>query len=277
MSNDSNIQDLSDLYNEYSPDAAQTTLNNLPSGTDYFKTEVVNKVYTIRVLPPERGAGRVEPYRVVSRHFMQLPGFGALSFNCPRLMTPKDEAPRRCPGCEKAAQLAATGNPADVKLAKAIGAGMRAYAKVIDREHPEKGVQVFEFGVTVLKRLIGFRDPAQGINEDFTHPINGCDLLVKKLKDSPWYTVDLARNRGRLAERDEQIREWLIASNEMPLEKYARVLTYGEIISLIMSKQGQGQGQGKVAGDVSAGAVGDGRTAQDAIDAEVVYADELPF
>ena len=268
-----NISDFSDLYEEFTTEGAEQTLDKAKSGGDFFKVEDINKWYRVRIAPAERGASL--PWAIVSRHFYQLPGHGIVSHNCPRLMSPKGD-PLPCPSCNKAAHLLTTGNAADVKLSEDLNAGTRAYCKLIDRADEEAGIQIFEFGVIVLRKLAGFREAAGLNSTDFTHPTVGADIGLKRFKATPWYEVEMAREPSRMSGRDEQIREWLNASNDNALERFMRVPTFDEIVALVQAKQ---EGGSSAMSPASGGQpdVVSGRTAQDTLDGASHVEEDIPF
>lgn len=226
---------MSDMFGDFDEAAAEQQLEDI-KGTGYFKCEKEQYEYPTRIMPPE--PGRKLPWVAVSRHFYTLPGYGTLSHNCPRLMGDKSD-PKRCPSCESAAKKAESGNHIEAKIAKEMEAGTRGYIKLIDRENEHNGVQVFEFGVTILRRLAAMRDASKGTGADFTHPTKGIDVNFTKFPKTPWYTVELQRAASKLSDNDEQIMEWLQASIDEPLEKKLYLPTFDEIIALVQSKYGQ--------------------------------------
>jgi len=104
-----------------------------------------------------------------------------------------------------------SGNPDDKLLAKKLHAKMRAYLPIIVRGQEEKGVQIWSFGVTIYKKLLGyFSDEEVG---DFLDPLSGYDLKVsitkQASKDFNDTEVEASRKQSRLMNDDADIKKLL--------------------------------------------------------------------
>jgi len=158
----------------------------------------------IRILPALAGKGygpnKSSPFRTVFTHFLRKPGEkGALSSACPN-----KEGNQHCVACDTANKLKSSGNKADQNLAYEFFAKRRVYISVINREEPEKGVQVLGVGKTVHEALVKIRNDADA-GGDFTDPINGFDIIIERkgtgMTDTE-YTVMPARKQSPLGNMD---------------------------------------------------------------------------
>ena len=140
-------------------------------GFTYFKAKVGRNV--VRCLPAMPGR---KPVHVTHQHYVELPGRPKVVFNCPLAMKAEGV---RCPVCEKRAKLLATGNSADRETAFGLAPRFRAYMCVVDREHPELGVQVYGFGKTVMKGLKSLRDDPD-VGDFFRPGPDGFDVIIER-------------------------------------------------------------------------------------------------
>jgi hypothetical protein len=158
----------------------------------------------VRILPalPGKGYGpnKNSPFRTVFTHFLRKPGEkDALTSACPN-----KEANQHCVACEIANKLKTSGNKADANLAYDFFAKRRVYVSVIDREDPEKGVQVLGVGKTVHEALVKIRKDVDA-GGDFTDPVNGFDIIIERKgtgKTDTEYTVMPARKQSPLGNMD---------------------------------------------------------------------------
>lgn len=174
----------------------------------------------VRILPPL--AGKTSPWVTIYQHFIKVPGAKAVVFNCPRRM-----ANMRCPACEKADRLRATGNPADERASKEFNPSMRTISFGLDRENPEKGIQMFAFGAMIKKRLIHFREK---LDKDFTHPTEGFDLVIDRTGQGldTEYQTDLG-TQGPITNNEAQLDQWLDGLPD--LDSFSTVLSYEQIVA----------------------------------------------
>jgi hypothetical protein len=211
-------------FGTFTQDSAKKTREQMGSGQDWIKFEK-NVPKVLRFLPPM--VGEDLPWVIVHQHFIKVPGSKNVVFNCPRKMEN-----RRCPACEKRDKLLSTGNPADEKLASDFRPSFRAFARAIDRENPEAGVQPVGFGKTVMNRLNSFREGNKlnpnGI--DFTDPENGYDLVIEYLGKDPWYEVQIAQVPSPLAKTDEGLSTIVEQAQGIALAGYGKILTWDKIV-----------------------------------------------
>ena len=222
-------------YGSYTEEAAahEKELLDKQGGGSFFNPEQGDNV--IRFVPPP--VGRNTPYAMVHQHFIKIPGAQSpASFNCPRMM-----AQRACPACQMADKLYKSGNPVDKENSKEYKAKLRVYAPIIDRQHPEKGVQIYAFGKQVHDQLITIRNDG-----DYTHPIEGYDIVVNRTgkgKDTS-YQVRAARKNSQLADTADQMNEWIELQPDVT--KYSKVPSDDDIRSALNMPSGSGSTPGGV-------------------------------
>lgn len=172
----------------------------------------------LRVLPAPKGE---KLFRVAYVHYLDVPGVGRVSFNCPRLM-----AKRPCSVCKTEAELLATGEDVDFRKSRKIKAKRQVFFNVIDRGNEEAGPQPFRFGKTIEDQLIEIRqDEDDGGN--FSHPTNGFDIKFSRkgegMNDTEYKLTVTGPNPKPLSDDPEQMREWI---EEQPdLSRFLRVLS----------------------------------------------------
>lgn len=215
-------------WGSYDMEAAEKESASMEGGsTEFFKLKVGKNV--VRFLPPKLGMR--SPFRVVWTHYIRKPDQkDPVSFACP-----SKEANRRCPVCEKADGLKRSGNEADYKRAFELFPKRRVYAHVIDRENPEKGVQVLGFGKTIHEALVKIRkDPDAG--GDFTDPEAGFDIIIERegtgAKDTN-YQVMAARKQSKLGDLS-------LIEQQGDLDRFGKVLEQDELMAKL---RGEGGGE----------------------------------
>lgn len=166
----------------------------------------------VRFIPPK--PGNDSPFRVTAMHYVDaIPGLQKmLVFACPRA-----ELKQPCPVCAEVERLNRTGNPIDKDRAYRISAGLRVYANVIDRNHPDVGPRILGFGVSIWNQLKSIRNSPR-LGGDFTDPgPKGFDIVIVKdgEKMSTKYHVSAARDCGPLAATDAEIDEIIEASHDL--------------------------------------------------------------
>lgn len=133
----------------------------------------------LRYLPPRKGTK--SPFRVVYRHYVDIPGVQhAVKFVCPRM-----EAKLPCRVCTKARQMQASSNPVDQERGKKLLPRREVLANCFKRANPEDGVKIHSFGKTVHDQLMEIRDPDQGLGINFTHPVTGRDIIIIRKGTGP--------------------------------------------------------------------------------------------
>ena len=115
----------------------------------------------------------------------------------------------------------------DERASKEFNPSMRNIGFAIDRENPEKGIQMFAFGAMIKKRLIHFREK---LDKDFTHPAEGFDLVIDRTGQGldTEHQTDLG-SQGPITNNDAQLDQWLEGLPD--LDTFAKVLTYDEIVA----------------------------------------------
>lgn len=270
-------------YQPYTLEEAEADKKEIDQagGSNVFAKVVVGK-NKYRVLPPPPGAKRPDGKpatwrRVTHVHYVDVPGVGRAQIVCPRL-----EAKRACVLCaeekrifQHSDKLEAEGKlvaaEADRKRAKKLRAKRRAYANVIDRNHPENGPMVLGMSSTVEDGLVKIRqDEDEG--GDFTNPgPDGFDVLVMREGTGEFdtrYEVKRSKNNSPLHEDAEQASAWI--ANQHNLERYCRVHSDEDIEKILRGEKPGGDDDERPRGKSKPQ-----RTIADDIeDAEVVKDDE---
>jgi len=128
-------------YGDWGVEQAEADLakSQAEGAGDYLKLPLGTSV--LRFLPP--ASGRSSPFVSVKQHFIEIPGGGqqkGVGFVCPRA-----HGGERCPACEKADRLKATGNKADYEAAKKLYPKTRHFANAI-----EGGVVVYQLAYVLF-------------------------------------------------------------------------------------------------------------------------------
>jgi len=218
---------LQSLFGGVTKDAAAAAAKAVANrNRNYFKLE--DGINVVRLLPPP--PGQTEPWVMGYEHFFRnwSGGDKHFSFGCPR-----ENGGGRCPACEEADRLNATGNPVDAKRAKDYNAKLRVYSYIVDRKNPEAGIQVMAYGSMILEQMVELLQDEDVYGQDFTHPFEGDDLAIKKFEKDGYvkYRVNIRNgNHDRLAETDEQMVEWLQGALRAPLSQKLKTLSYEEIV-----------------------------------------------
>lgn len=193
-----------------------------------LKLEPGKKV--LRFIPPPPGK---KWKRVVYVHYIDVPGVGRVSFNCPR-----HESKKYCIACEREQRLRATGNERDEKKAMSIMAKRQCFANVIDRADEAFGPHVLRFGKMIEKQLIELRQD-EDMGGNFIDPVKGIDvaIITKGSKMSTEYKV-VAANKAKLlplADDVTQMNAWIEGQHN--LEKYAKILSADDIEKLLKGEK----------------------------------------
>jgi len=211
-------------FTTYTPEAARKARSE-EQGAGWLKLKPGTNI--VRLLPPM--VGMDEPWITIHQHFIKAPGGSQIVFNCPRRMENK-----RCPACEKADKLKASGNPADEKLSKEFWAAQRNIAFAIDRDEMDKGVQMFAFGATIKTRLRHFREK---LNKNYTDFRNGFDIVIERVGQglSTEYQADLGE-QCPITQDMKKLEEWVA---DLPdLKSFAKVLDYDAIVEKFAAVSG---------------------------------------
>lgn len=228
-------------FEDYDLDSAKDEQERIDKGgqNTYFKFKTGRNV--VRILPPKKGSGRRTPYVEVWQHFVRTPA-GTVSFACPRMMDG-----RFCKVCEKANELKGSTNKKDRDLAYDLFAKKRHYCNIIDRNEPEKGVQVASFGKSVAEPLIGLRTD-EDVGANYTHPFEGFDVIVERKGSGRMDTEYNVRTgkAGKLHDDVDQMADWI--NNQPDLDEYKKVLS-DEHIEARLRGESPGQTPALEAGD----------------------------
>lgn len=220
MPNESNLREYGDWTEE---DAAQDEAILKSGGADFMKLEVGRNI--VRFIPPKPG---VKPFEIYFQHFINKPDGSRASFACPNRIHKKP-----CPVCEHANKLQATGNQADLAVAKSLWPRKRVLGNVIDRKDPDGGPKVLGFPKTIHEKLTMIRqNPDVGGN--FLDPVEGFDICIERVgttKNDTEYTVIPSRNTSPLGPSVEVMNEWIEA--QFDLTPHVRLLTPAQISEMI--------------------------------------------
>ena len=206
-------------------------MEKLSGNSDYMKLVVGRNI--VRLLPPKDTSGH-SPFQIVMEHFLRLPGAQRpLVFACPTVT-----AKTKCPACEHAARLRASGNPADRELAYDMSAKFRVYCNVINRKEPEKGPQILPIGKMIYEQLLTIRkDEDAGGN--YSDPLNGFDIIIERKgtgKNDTEYAVHGSRKQSPLHPDSSQAEEWI--ATQADLARFARSRSYEELLASIRKEGG---------------------------------------
>jgi hypothetical protein len=175
----------------------------------------------LRVVPPKKGEKLM---KVAYVHYLDVPGVGRVSFNCPRLM-----AKRGCAVCRKEAELLATGEDIDFKKSRKLKAKRQLFMCAVIRGQEDLGVRVIRFGKMIEDQLIEIRrDEDDGGN--FAHPVTGFDLKISRsgeTENDTKYKVVKTGGPKPLSDDATQMATWI---EEQPsLDRFLRVLSDEQI------------------------------------------------
>lgn len=196
-------------------------------------------------IPPGKTVVRAVPAKpgeklmmVAYVHYLDVPGVGKVSFNCPRLM-----AKRNCTVCKKEAELLSTGEDIDFKKSKKLKAKRQLYMPIIVRGEEEAGVRILRFGKMIEDQLIEIRkDEDDGGN--FAHPVEGFDLKISRKGEGEFdteYKVTKTGDVKPLSNDAAEMKDWI--ENQPQRERFLRVLS-DEDIEAKLAGEGGGRGRG---------------------------------
>lgn len=220
-------------YGEYSVEAAEEDSRELQTAGDGGFMKLKLGLNVVRFLPPKLGVRSI--FQVVWQHYLKVPGEAVpVCFACSRMM-----AHRKCLACVEASDLFATGNSADIQMAKSINAKRRVFANVINRDSPESGPLVLSFGRQVHEQLIALRrnEEAGGPYADPTD--RGFDIVIEREGSTQFdtkYKVYPSRKNSPLSTDLEEANFWI--ANQQDLARFARVLSEEEQRKLMKGEDG---------------------------------------
>jgi hypothetical protein len=161
------------LYEDFDLDALQQDREDSKKSSKSKNLGALPQGKTVLRMGPPR-PGTKTPWRPVWMHYVDVPGLdNSVAFVCPRM-----EAKLPCRVCTKAKQMQASNNPVDQKRGENLLPQRQLFANVFQRAAPEEGWKVWKFGTMIHKKLIEIRDPDEGLGLNFTHPVNGYDLII---------------------------------------------------------------------------------------------------
>lgn len=190
--------------------------------TDFFTFVVGKNMLRFLPLPMDRDItsdGTI--FERVMQHFVK----GAEDERPAVFACPRAHFKKKCPACEIADQLRATGNRKDEQQAFEISPSQQFYANAVDLKNPASGPRVVRFGKRIRTDLVAIlSDEHKG--GDFTDPVNGFPIIIERTgttMTSTKYTVFSAlRQAGPL--EDEA---WIDA--QVDLRKFSRMVEYREL------------------------------------------------
>lgn len=185
----------------------------------------------VRVIPPRKNEKLM---KVAYVHYLDVPGVGRVSFNCPRLM-----AKRPCKVCKTENELMATGDDADFKKAKKLKAKRQLYMNMIVRGEEANGPRVLRFGKMIEDQLIEIRqDEDDGGN--FAHPTQGFDLKISRKgegqNDTEYKVTASGQRPSPLADDASQMQDWI--DGQPDLSRFLRVLSDEQIDRKLRGEDG---------------------------------------
>lgn len=174
------------------------------------KMQLQEGANVIRILPPRPGLK--SPFYKLYVHYLRNPARPSESGR--PVPCPLKNRGANCLVCKKVQELRRSGNPLDKELAKDLSAGRRIYANVIDKNNPDRGVQMLEFGVKIYDDLLAvMQDPAKDPSAlgNITHPDTGHDVVIEKTVGNPQDRVRTTRYNVRPVPRPSQLpnKKWL--------------------------------------------------------------------
>ena len=202
---------------------------NQNTGSEFMKL-VVGK-NTARFLPPLASAEKgTLPSKVIFEHFIDGIGTegGTFRFVCPRSQT-KGKGPR-CPVCDEADRMRASGNVLDTKKAGKMYPSKRIYCNVINRKAPELGPRILSFGKSIWDQLEEIRKDKEDGGVWWNPGPKGFDVNIYRKgqgKNDTEYTCRIGK-RGPLHEDEDQVAEW--AERMLNLGGYAALMDPEELV-----------------------------------------------
>jgi hypothetical protein len=156
----------------------------------------------IRVMPPRMG--EKSPFSRVYVHYLRNPATPTQPGR--PVLCPLKNRNAPCAVCKKVGQLRRSNNDVDKRVAADLSAARRIHANAVDLKEPDKGVQVWEFGVMIYSELLSYmdKDDPSAVG-DFTHPDTGYNIIVERTgttKDNTKYQTRVVKAPSAIANRD---------------------------------------------------------------------------
>jgi hypothetical protein len=185
----------------------------------------------VRFLPPVEGGN---PFLKVEMHYINLPTeSNPVSFACPRKMED-----RECPACNEGFRLKGSKNKLDQDKGYQLLPKKRVYVNAIDREEPEKGVQIAAFGKTIYEAVLKIRKD-EDAGGDFTDPTDGFDIIIERTgtgKNDTEYAVFADRKTSGLGNMD-----WLEQQHD--LSRFAKAPRESNILAMLRGDEVETEGE----------------------------------
>ena len=247
-------------WGTYDPKQAAAERDASASQSNFMKLTEGRNV--IRILPPK--AGENSPFKIVRQHFIKLPGGKTPAvFVCPRV-----HGGGRCPACEQAVKLRATGHKIDKDKAWEMSHKLRVFANVIDRKDEAAGPKLVGFGKTIFDELTALRQD-EDAGGDYCHPTEGFDIIIERTgtgKNDTEYATRLARTSTPITGDAKKMSDWYDSMSD--LNAQVTLKSYEDILEDLGIEPTSSAGRGRSAGR-------GGRTID--TDAEVVEDDDVPY
>jgi hypothetical protein len=162
--------------------------------------------------------------------------------------------------CNRATELAQTGNPVDGKLADKLKPKMTVFANVLDRDSPDMGPRTVQFGYTVWDKLKSLRKARTGGN--FTDPgSKGFDVVVIKSGSGFDTNYDVMPDRNASVACEDAADFADVMARCADLNTFVRTEVPEELLQAYaaVARAGRGQAQGRLGSGRARTAVSDAR------------------
>ena len=199
-------------WEEFSEEDLKVEQEQMASGgSSYWKpSEGVNLV---RFLPKLKGWPAL--FKVVREHYINTPT-GRRNYTCPRTFN------EQCAQCDYANELRGSPAKADQDLAYSLFSKKQVYARIIDRNDADKGVQVYKFGKKVFEELTDLLEE----EGDFTHPLKGYDVKIRR-RGTTQYDTEYKCKSGKHCELGDM--EWLSVESDLHT-KFGQRVTHEDLV-----------------------------------------------
>lgn len=206
--------DIDETVEQYEADAKEKS-----GGADFFKFE--NGENRIRIIPPAPGVKRFFVRRATHWNVVEggiEKGEGD-NFNCPRAL----DKTAKCFLCDRVAELEASDDADDKKLAKELRARSQWMYAIVDLDDVEAGIQICGFPKTVHEAVGQYvADDDYG---DISDLDDGYNLVVTRKQQKKKITYDTRAKKNPSA-APEAIAEFLDSNDPPDLTKYAEASSF---------------------------------------------------
>jgi len=209
-------------------------------GGNYWKPKDGDNI--IRIIPPNP---EINPDIAANQLFFTESSSHSIEgqvYFCPEALVSQ-----KCPICEARRKIYGGAKRAgrdvtvqEKSLADSFGTKRRYIANIVVRGEEDKGVQVYDFGIKVLEKLVKIMsDPGYG---DITDLVNGRDFVLSKKsrrgpdgKEWPDYDSSLPKSMASPAGTNEQISKWMGTQFDLKKMVIPRILPYEKLFELAFS------------------------------------------